>query len=279
MNNRLLSGALIVLIFSLAFLRGNALVVAFKRNAAEALIHKSFSLEQTDAVSRQRAMALAAIFLDQASNPSFSEPPSDDETAMIPAALRGLFYQRLSDQNGAAAWYHIAAQTAPRPDPQRQILISPWMQLNSTGDFVLAGESSAWQKRPDTDPRAVLKQTNEGTLVFSCSEVDKNEKKAALVWPESFDIPYHHSLVLHAKVEPGTRLGFETLVDGQLIRHLNQSGTGMWRDFPMMVDGDHVKVLYIIIREDTGTEEKSCQVEIDSITFLLDEQIKNDRAK
>lgn len=252
---------------------------SFTLNLADVMIYRSFSQEQTSAVVRQRAMATAAIFLEPEFPGYLVDSTMDHHTVMIPAALQGLYYHRLENWKNAAFWYNAAAQVDPVPELQQPILISPWMELESIGNFILPGNSEGWYKRSDTAPGSKIIWKDGGTLVFSCTEIQEEKGLAVLAWKEKFDIPYHHTLVLRAKVNSGTSLIFETVIDGELIRHLTHNGTGSWQDFTIPVEGDLVDYIYLIIREDTTAIEKSCQIEIDSITFLLDETIDDDRTR
>ena len=198
---------------------------------------------------------------------------------MIQSGLRGLHFHRSGDLNNAAYWYSVAARGEPIPEQQNQILISPWMDLTPTGDFMLDAITEEWYVRSDTAPGAALTRTAGGTLEFTCSGVLEESKKAILAWNQLFDIPYHHTLVLKAKAEIGTTVNLETVIDDQLVRHSTFDGTGKWEDFTIPVEGDHVKYIYLIVREDQDSSNKSCKVELDSISFLLDPWIEDDRSR
>lgn len=248
-------------------LQGKQLFAAFQQNIANTVIYKSFSQSSLDAASRQRSLAIAATSLGAG---LFDEPETTGDLSMIPASLRGLYYHRLGDWDNASSWYGSAARGEAVPEQQKDLLISPWMELDPTGDFVLEAHTKEWHKRADTAPGAKLTWSDRGTIEFSCSEILEEPRKAVLEWNQLFDIPYHHTLILRAKAEIGTILILETAIDGQLIRHLTHNGTGKWENFTIPVEGDHVKFIYVHVREDRNSPVRSCAGEIDSISFLLD---------
>ena len=259
-------------------MRGKDLFSIFGQNLANAIIHNSFSQEQSDAFTRQRAMSVAATLLDAESQFTSVESGTTPEIAMIPAALQGLHYHRLRDWKNAAYWYKAAAQEKPFPQVQQNILISPWMELTSTGNFILRGNVEGWQIQSDSALEAKLLKTHDETLFVSCAEIQESTKSVILAWKDNFAIPYHHTLVLRTKVKMGTTLILEIVIDGQLIRHLTQEGTGKWQDSEIPVEGNLVQYIYVHIREDANALAPSCQAEIDSISFLLDETAGNDRS-
>jgi hypothetical protein len=254
-------------------MRGGQLFTSFGRNLANTAIYRSFSQEQTDAASRQEALSMAAAWLER-------EAGETGETAagaaMIPASLRGLYHHRLGDWQNAAEWYDIAANEEPLPEQQKQLLISPWMKLEPSGDFELLATTSEWHLRADSGSGAEIIRTDRNSLEFTCSDITEETKIATLEWSQPFDIPYHHTLVLKAKSEIGTTLNLETVIDGQLVRHLTNRGTGKWEDFTIPVEGDRVRYIYLIVREDRESSSKSCLTEIDAISFLLDSWVEND---
>ena len=253
--------------------RGEQLFSALGLNLANLAIYKSFSQAETDATSRQNVLASAAAWLP-------GDAGNVQETAtdlpMIPASLRGLYHHRLRDWQNAAKWYHAAANKEPVPERQKQLLISPWMKLESSGDFELLATTSEWHLRADSGSGAEIIRTDRNSLEFTCSDITEETKIATLEWSQPFDIPYHHTLVLKAKSEIGTTLNLETVIDGQLVRHLTNRGTGKWEDFTIPVEGDRVRYIYLIVREDRESSSKSCLTEIDAISFLLDSWVEND---
>ena len=253
-------------------MRGGQLFTSFGRNLANTAIYRSFSQEQTDAASRQEALSMAAAWLER-------EAGETGETAagaaMIPASLRGLYHHRLGDWQNAAEWYDIAANEEPLPEQQKQLLISPWMKLHPSGDFDLQAIAGEWHLRADAPPGAQIKVTDRDTLEFTCSGIAKDTKKAALEWSQAFDIPYHHTAVLKVRSEIGTTLNLETVIDGQLVRHVTHDGTGKWETFSVPLEGDSVKYIYVIVREDAESSARSCLVEIETISFLLDSWVKD----
>jgi hypothetical protein len=251
----------------LLLLQGKQLVAAFQQNIANIVIYNSFSQSSLDAASRQRSLAIAATSLGAG---LFNEPEAAGDLSMIPASLRGLYYHRLGDWDNASIWYGTAAHGEPVPEQQKQLLISPWMELSPTGDFVLDALTKQWHKRTDAATGTKLTWTDRGTLDFGCSEIAEEPKNAVLEWNQAFDIPYHHTLILRAKAEIGTILILETSIDDQLVRHLIHRGTGKWENFTVPVEGDHVKYIYVHVREDRDAPVRSCAGEIDSISFLLD---------
>ncbi len=273
MKNQLQLFFFICFLLLLLATRGTQLYSALGLNLANLSIYRSFSLQQTDAVSRQKALASATAWLPGEAG---GTQETTAELPMIQASLRGLYYHRLRDWHNAAAWYDSAANGKPIPEQQNQLLISPWMILDPSGDFELQGTADAWHLRGDTPSGAAIKKTESGTLQISCSEITADTKKAALAWNQEFDIPYHHTLVLKAKSEIGTTLIFETVIDRQLVRHLTHKGTGKWEDFTIPVEGDHVKYIYVIVREDLESSAGSCLAEIEGITFLPDPWIEDD---
>ena len=253
------------------FLQGKQLLSAFQHNIVNIVIHNSFSKTGITADSRQRSLSTAASLLGADSHSFSNASETTVDMPMLPASLRGLYYQRLGDWSKAAKWYGVAATGEPFPEKQKQILISPWMKLAPSGDFMLEAVVDEWQIRADTAPGAKTFETDRGTLEFSCSESAGDPKGAVLEWSQEFDIPYHHTMVIRAKAEIGTFLILATVIDGQLVRHLVEPGTGKWEDYIVSVEGDHVKYIYVQIREDVKALEQSCLAEIDSLTFLLDE--------
>ena len=273
MKNQLLLVFCILFLLLLLATRGTQLYSALGLNLANLAIYRSFSEEQTDATSRQKALASATAWLPEDTG---GTQETAAELPMIQASLRGLYYHRLRDWHNAAAWYGSAANGKPIPEQQNQLLISPWMTLDPSGDFELQGTADVWHLRGDAPYGAAIKKTDSGTLQISCSEITADTKKVAMEWSQEFDIPYHHTLVLKAKSEIGTTLNFETVIDRQLVRHLTHKGTGKWEDFTIPVEGDHVKYIYVIVREDLESTARSCLAEIDGITFLLDPWIEDD---
>jgi hypothetical protein len=267
----LISSSIIFLLF-LLFMRGGQLFTSFGRNLANTAIYRSFSQEQTDAASRQEALSMAAAWLER-------EAGETGETAagaaMIPASLRGLYHHRLGDWQNAAEWYDIAANEEPLPEQQKQLLISPWMKLEPSGDFELLATTSEWHLRADSAPGAEIIRNNRNSLEFTCSDISKKTKIATLEWSQPFDIPYHHTLVLKAKTKIGTTLNLETVIDRQLVRHVTHDGTGKWETFSVPLEGDSVKYIYVIVREDAESSARSCLVEIETISFLLDSWVKD----
>jgi len=272
---RFLVSSSIIFLLLLLFMRGGQIFSSLSLNMANFAIYKSFSQEQT-AEKRQHALSSAAAFLGVNSRGTSVNMDPAEDTPMIQSALRGLSFHRLGDVNRAAKWYNVAARGEPIPEQQQPILISPWMELDQSGDFVLDANAQAWHLRPDTAPEADLVWTDNGTLQLSCSKVQEGGKIAILQWNQLFDIPYHHTLVLKTKIETGTVLNLETVIDGQLVRHLTHSGTGEWKNFTIPLQGDHLRYIYMIVREDGESSIKSCTAEIQSISFLLDKRFDND---
>jgi hypothetical protein len=118
--------------------------------------------------------------------------------------------------------------------------------------------------------------TDNGTLQLSCAKGSEGEKRAILQWNQLFVIPYHHTMVVKAKTDIGTVLNLETVIDGQLVRHLTHSGTGEWENFTIPLQGNHLRYIYMIVRENGESSVKSCTTEIQSISFLLDKRFDND---
>ena len=266
LKNHYLFVSSFLLLLLLLGTRGWQLFSAFGLNMANTAIYKSFSQAQTDASSRQQALSSAVTWLGLASY----ESELAEELPMIPASFRGLYYHRLDDWINAANWYDVAARTKQVPERQKKLLISPWMKLAPSGDFTLEAVVDKWHIRSDTAPGAILSETALETLEFSCSEIVGDPKRAILEWNEAFDIPYHHALIIRAKTEIGTRLILATVIDGKLVRHFVETGTGEWEDYVVSLDGDHIKYIYVQIREDFEASKPSCLAEIDSLTFLLD---------
>jgi len=267
-KKQLLIALSICLIF---FLRGKQFILAFQRNIANTVIHNSLSQTGIAAISRQRSLAIATTLLGADLRAFSNAQEANGDMPMIPASFRGLYYHRSDDWTNAAKWYGVAAIGKPIPEKQKQILISPWMKLAPSGDFMLEAIVDEWHIRADTAPGAKITKTDRGTLEFSCSETMVGPKWAALEWNQVFDIPYHHALVIKAKTEIGTMLILATVIDGQWVRHFVETGTGKWEDYIVSLEGDHVKYIYVQIREDAKASEQSCLAEIDSLTFLLDE--------
>lgn len=262
---------LIALLLSVVLLlKGEELVSAFRENIVNVVIHRSFSEADIAAVSRQRAMSLAAGLFRTAPIGSSIELEAAGNLPMISASLRGFYYHRLGDWIRASKWYEVAAVAEPIPERQKQLLVSPWMKLAPTGDFRLEAAAKAWKMRADTPPGAGIARTDRRTLELSCSEVVGDDQKVVLEWNQPFNVPYHHTVVLTAKAEVGTLLIFETVIDGSLVRHFVHRGTGNWEDLSASIEGEHVSYIYLIIRENPDSNVESCDAEFDAISFLLD---------
>ena len=221
--------------------------------------------------SRQRVLQFAATSLGVGFQGQSEESAEASKLPMLPASFRGLYYRRLGDWKNAAYWYGVAARSEPFPELQQQIVVPPRMELTPTGDFLLRASTEGWRIRSDTAPGAEFTKSDSETIIFSCSEIAEEKKTASLSWTSTFDIPYHHTLILRAKPEAGTILIFASVMDGKSVRHLTHKGDGEWQEFVFPAEGNHVSHLYITVREDLNSPVITCQAEIDTISFLLDD--------
>lgn len=252
---------------------GKQIVSELSQNLATVTLYKTLSEDNVNAAKRQHALFLAAKQLKMRSQEGFIVSHTPKTFPMIPAILRGEHHRRLEDYSNAADWYNVAAESVPYPTIQKAILVPSWAKITSEGAIVLDGSAGGWRVRSDTIPEATIRQQNR-TGIFSILNSSMQGKRAAFSWDRPLYIPYHHTVVLKARIQKDALFSFETVIDEDLVRHLNKyRGIGRWEEFVFTVEGDHLRYIYILLDRPTPTSTTTTDyvVAIESISFVLDE--------
>lgn len=259
---RIIAGTLLLVLICVRVLSANLPV-----NVVNVVLNKTLTPTRVDVWERQKAFHWIGELLALNQHETGMEI---ETTAMIPAMLQGLSYYRNGDLKTAAAWFTLSAKAVPYPQQQKAMIILPDAQIDANGSLVLKGNSNWWQVRADSSQGANIRRLSDGSAIFSCANQD-----GAFVWGRPMALPYHHTAVLQAKTAIGTTLIFEMVVDGKISRYLIHPGIGEMERFEIPFQGEELDYIYILIRENEhiiGTSP--CHVEVESVTFLLDEGVQ-----
>ena len=244
-------------------------------NMGLVVLDKTLWQEQQSATERQQSLALAASYFKATLDTTemlLVESEFNDTYAMIPSIVAAEYYRRHDMYDSVATWLNRAASAPPYPSIQKAILLPGWAQLATNGAIVVDGASPRWAVRQDVVVKAVVQSHTDGIGYFSFSNTPTSNR-AAFVWSWPLNVPYHHSVALKARVQPGCILRLETVIDGEIVRHFAQPGTGRWEIREFAVRGDSLRFIYILLdaTADVGMDEE-CVAEVDYISFAPDQE-------
>ncbi|MCP4361148.1 MAG: hypothetical protein GY796_24330 [Chloroflexi bacterium] len=226
--------------------------------------------EDVDARARQKTIRWATILLTPYQRGTTTET---EPFAMIPAFIQGLAHYRNDDLKAAVTWFNQSAEAAPYPERQKSVIISSFAHINADGSFTLDGNSTGWRVRSDSDRGTSIQLINDAISLTCAPEI--NSPKSAFVWSQPIAIPYHHSALIEVKIETGTTLIFETVANGELIRHFVHPGTGKMEQIEVVFQDEQLDLIYFLVRNnEESLKGTPCHTEIKFITILLDEAVQ-----
>lgn len=268
------SWSLILLAVNTVILSISALRGHLYSNLGLVVVNKALWTQEQRAVDRQKALRLAARLYEAALVPS-GEPIKEIKTtgfSMIPAVIAAEDQRRQGMDRLAAIWLYRAATAPPCPALQHAILLPGWAQLTRDGAITLDGVTPPWTLRRDAAIEAKVETLEAGGNRFSfLSEADA--RRAQFQWHQYLDIGYHHSAVMRSRVASGCVLHLETVVDGELIRHFAQQGTGKQETHKFDLQGHTLQYIYVLLDSVADSEDQEeCVAEISPITFLPDKE-------
>ena len=272
-HQRMLFLAVVLFVF---FFKGELIFQTLQKNIALHILYHTLLLENTEAVQRQQHLSQVSSLMSS-TNPDSLFTSNLPEGKMVPAILQGLANLRAGEMASAAQWFRLAATTHPYPENQQKIWISPWMLIEEDSSLVISGSSELWRIRPDNLQSGTIENKQNGARVFSCNNYD-DSARVAFEWIQPYSLEYHHTIQVEAKIERGSTLIIESNIDGELQRPLIMNGDGKWQTSSAPITGTNGKLVYLIVTQDSDDEYPgNCAAQINSIRFLLDNTVTNNK--
>jgi hypothetical protein len=188
---------------------------------------------------------------------------------IIGEILQGEHFRQQGQFNLAAQQYWRAAHAPSTASMQATLLIPVSVPVMEDGTLRIDATSPYWRVRRDSPAAAKIEITNEQQGLFSFVSNAGTRNRGSFSWSRPFAIPYHHTVVIHAKIPTGCQLIVETVVDGQLVRHLQHTGSEQWEEITFAVLGELFQYVYFHL-DGIGEDIQQCQMLLDAVHLRPD---------
>jgi hypothetical protein len=188
------------------------------------------------------------------------------------ALVSAEYHRRYGNFDKAAEFLYCAANADFAEKLENPLIIPLWVDLKPNGTMTIPANTLDWYVRRDTVPSAKIIHGENQLVTLSVIKESNQHHRVAFVWRQSLQISYHHTLILKTRVQKGCQLIIETVTDEEgIVRHLIHTGDGQWQNHVVRLKGNSLRFLYVLLEHEIESGNEECSVELDSLSFLLDE--------
>jgi hypothetical protein len=273
----------VIALLLLGFLwRGQAIAHHFARNVGLVYVNKALLPSAQPVARAQSRLQRAAMWLAWGTDSTLDDAvamrvgdkadgarTSDMTNGIIREILRGEYFRQQGQLDVAAQHYWQAAQASSTESVLSTLLVPVTLPVMEDGTLQIDATSPHWRVRRDSPSATKIEITDEQQTLFSFVSSTGTRNRGSFSWFWPFAIPYHHTVMIHANVPAECQLIVETVVDGQLVRHVQHLGTDSWEEITFAVVGELFQYVYFHL-DGIGEDIQQCQMLLDAVHLRPD---------